>query len=52
VKRAEGYERLVSALAGVMYEPSEKYYIDTGVRVGLNDQSEDYAFLAGFGYKF
>jgi hypothetical protein len=52
VKGADGYERLVSALAGIIYEPSEKYYIDAGVRVGLTEQSEDYALLAGFGYKF
>jgi hypothetical protein len=52
VKGADGYERLASALAGVIYEPFDQYYIDAGVRVGLNERSEDYALLAGFGYKF
>lgn len=52
VKGVDGYERLASALAGVIYEPSDQYYVDAGVRVGLNERSEDYALLAGFGYKF
>ena len=52
VKSAGGFERLVSALAGIIYEPSERYYVDAGVRIGLTDRSEDYALLAGFGYKF
>jgi len=52
VKGAAGYERLATALAGIIYEPSERYYLDAGVRVGLNERSEDYALLAGFGYKF
>jgi len=52
VKGMDGYERFASALAGIIYEPSERYYIDAGVRVGLNERSEDYALLAGFGYKF
>ena len=51
-KGADGYERLASMLAGIIYEPSEQYYLDAGVRVGLNEQSEDYALLVGFGYKF
>ena len=52
VKGADGYDRLVSLLAGVIYEPSDRYYIDAGVRVGLTERSEDYVLLAGFGYKF
>jgi hypothetical protein len=52
VKAEDGYERFASALAGIIYEPSEQFYVDAGVRVGLNERSEDYALLAGFGYKF
>jgi hypothetical protein len=52
VKGTDGYERLVSLLAGIIYEPSERYYIDAGVRVGLTERSEDYVLLAGFGCKF
>jgi hypothetical protein len=52
VKGADGYERLASALVGIIYEPSERYYIDAGVRIGLTERSEDYGLLAGFGYKF
>jgi phage-related protein len=52
VKGGDGYERLASALAGIIYEPSDQYYVDAGIRIGLNERSEDYALLAGFGYKF
>ncbi len=52
VKVADGYERIATALAGIIYEPTERFYIDAGVRVGLNESSEDYTLLAGFGYKF
>ena len=52
VKGSDGYSRIVTALVGLIYEPSEDFYVDAGVRVGLNSHSEDYALLAGFGYKF
>ena len=52
IKTGDGYERLATALAGIIYEPSERFYVDAGVRFGLNERSEDYALLAGFGYKF
>ncbi|NTW57668.1 MAG: transporter [Nitrospirae bacterium] len=52
VKEPDTLTRIVTALIGLIYEPSEKFYVDAGVRVGLNDTSEDYALLAGFGYKF
>jgi hypothetical protein len=51
-KGEDGYERIVTALAGMEYEPSESFYAAVAVRVGLNEKSEDYALLAGFGYKF
>lgn len=52
VKDTNGYYRVAMALAGIIYEPSERFYVDGGVRFGLNERSEDYALLAGFGYKF
>jgi len=52
VKQPAGYSRIVNALFGLIYEPTEEFYVDAGVRVGLNSDSEDYALLAGFGYKF
>jgi len=52
VKGMDGYDRIATALVGIIYEHSERFYVDTGYRVGLNGQSEDYALLAGFGYKF
>ncbi len=51
-RASDSVTRIETALVGLIYEPSEKYYIDAGVRVGLNASSEDYALLAGFGYKF
>jgi hypothetical protein len=41
-RRAEGYERFASAPADVLYEPSERYYVDAGVHIGLNGRLEDY----------
>jgi len=52
VKGTDGYERIAMALAGIIYEPSERFYVDAGIRFGLNEGSEDYTLLAGFGYKF
>lgn len=52
VKEPDALTRIATALVGVIYEPSEEFYVDAGVRVGLNSSSEDYAMLAGFGYKF
>jgi hypothetical protein len=52
VKETDDYSRIATALVGLIYEPSEDFYVDAGVRAGLNSNSEDYALLAGFGYKF
>jgi len=52
LKGADGYDRIATALAGIIFEPSERFSVDAGIRVGLNDRSEDYALLAGFGCKF
>jgi len=52
VKETDVFSRIANALVGLIYEPSEHFYVDAGIRVGLNASSEDYGFLAGFGYKF
>jgi hypothetical protein len=52
VKRPDAVTHIATILVGLIYEPSEKFYLDGGVRAGLNERSEDYALLAGFGYKF
>ena len=52
VKETDAFTRIATALVGVIYEPSEDWYVDAGVRIGLNSSSEDYALLTGFGYKF
>ena len=31
VKGLDGYERIATALAGMIYEPSERFYVDAGV---------------------
>jgi hypothetical protein len=51
-KEKDVFTRMVTALAGLIYEPSEHFYADAGVRIGLNEHSGDYGLLAGFGYKF
>ena len=52
VKEPDAARRIVNALVGMIYEPSEHFYVDAGIRIGLNEDSEDYGLLAGFGYKF
>lgn len=52
VKEPDAVTRIVNVLFGVIYEPSEHFSVDAGIRVGLNEDSEDYGLLAGFGYKF
>ena len=52
VKETDVFSRMANVLVGLIYEPSEKFYLDGGVRAGLNERSQDYALLAGFGYKF
>jgi hypothetical protein len=52
VKALDAVTRIATVLVGLIFEPSEKFYLDGGVRAGLNERSEDYALLAGFGYKF
>jgi hypothetical protein len=52
VKETDGATRIATVLFGMIFVPSEDLYVDAGVRVGLNSSSEDYALLAGFGFKF
>ena len=52
VKEPEAVTRIATALIGLVYEPSDKFYVDAGIRAGLNKSSEDYAVLAGFGVGF
>lgn len=52
VKETDTFTRIAAALVGLIYEPSEDFYVDAGIRIGLNANSEDYGLLAGFGYKF
>jgi hypothetical protein len=52
VKVPDTFTRIATALVGLIYEPSEDFYVDAGIRIGLNANSEDYGLLAGFGYKF
>jgi hypothetical protein len=51
-KDIDVFARMATALVGLIYEPSEHFYADAGVRIGLNEHSEDYGLLAGIGYKF
>ena len=51
-KDTDAYTRIMNMLVGLIYEPSEKWYVDAGARIGLNDHAEDYGLLAGFGYAF
>lgn len=40
------------ALAGVVYDISRSWYVDLGMRAGLNKYAEDYAVLAGTAWRF
>jgi hypothetical protein len=39
-------------LAGVIYDISKSWYVDLGVRAGLNKYAEDYTALAGTAWRF
>jgi hypothetical protein len=51
-KEAGTFSRPQFALAGVIYEMSDSWYVDAGVRAGLNKDAEDYTVRAGVGYAF
>ena len=39
-------------LAGIVYDIAKSWYVDLGARAGLNKDAEDYAVLAGTGWRF
>jgi hypothetical protein len=39
-------------LGGIVYDITRSWYVDLGARVGLNKDAEDYAVLAGTGWRF
>jgi hypothetical protein len=51
-KQSGGYSRPLTFLAGGIYDISRSWYIDLGARAGLNKDAEDYAILAGTGWRF
>ncbi|HLE41745.1 MAG TPA: transporter [Nitrospirota bacterium] len=46
------FSRPLFLLGGAIYELSESWYVDVGLRAGLNTDAEDYALLAGVAYGF
>ncbi len=51
-KEAEAYSRPFNLLGGVIYGISRSWYVDLGVRVGLNKYADDYVALGGAGWRF
>jgi hypothetical protein len=51
-KRSGSYSRPLTFLAGGIYDISRSWYVDLGARAGLNKYAEDYAILAGTGWRF
>lgn len=39
-------------LGGIVYDITRSWYVDLGARAGLNKDAEDYAVLAGTGWRF
>jgi hypothetical protein len=46
------YSRPVTLMAGMVYDISKFWYVDLGVRAGLNKYAEDVAVLAGTAWRF
>jgi hypothetical protein len=46
------YSRPVTLLGGFVYDISKSWYVDLGLRVGLNHYAEDVAVLAGTAWRF
>ena len=51
-KQSGGYSRPLTFLAGGIYDIARSWYVDLGARAGLNKDAEDYAILAGTGWRF
>ena len=48
----QSYARPVTVSAGIIKDISKSWYVDLGVRAGLNKYAEDYALLAGTAWRF
>ena len=48
----QSYSRPFTVLAGFIYDVSKSWYVDLGVRAGLNKYAEDYSVLAGTAWRF
>jgi hypothetical protein len=48
----QSYSRPFTFLTGFVYDISKSWYVDLGVRAGLNKYAEDYAVLAGTAWRF
>jgi hypothetical protein len=48
----QSYSRPFTFMAGFIYDVTRSWYIDAGVRAGLNKYAEDYTFLAGTAWRF
>ncbi|MCK9417753.1 MAG: transporter [Nitrospirae bacterium] len=48
----QSYSRPFTFLAGFIYDISKSWYVDLGVRAGLNKYAEDYSVLAGTAWRF
>ena len=46
------YSRPVTLLAGFIYDISKSWYVDLGVRAGLNSYADDVVVLAGTAWRF
>ena len=51
-KAAEVYSRPLNLLGGVIYDISRSWYVDLGLRAGLNKYADDYVALAGTAWRF
>jgi hypothetical protein len=48
----QSYSRPFTLSAGFIYDISRSWYVDLGVRAGLNKYAEDYSALAGAAWRF
>ncbi len=46
------YSRPVTVMTGIVYDVTRWWYVDLGVRAGLNKYAEDYAGLVGTAWRF
>jgi len=48
----QSYSRPLTFMAGFIYDVTRSWYLDAGVRAGLNKYAEDYTALAGTAWRF